>query len=189
MLGSCTTAKVAGRQTGRGMGCICVCVCGRCRLHGAARGACRSDGVFGPGMGDCESGDGICEMTGERQMGKSDDELRKDHTGRKRGRDGAKAESCEEGRQEVGTMQGDAQLTVAPCLPRPISSIPRVPTSRKRQQPWNRLPHRLLPVGLPLSPPTALRLRMCTNKYGWCSWAQQSVLSFVFRASPFGVGR
>lgn len=36
-------------------------------------------------------------MTGERQMGKSDDEgAEKGHTGKERRRDGAKAESCEE---------------------------------------------------------------------------------------------
>lgn len=32
---------------------------------------------FGPEMADWESGDGICEMTGQREMGKSDDEVRK----------------------------------------------------------------------------------------------------------------
>lgn len=44
-------------------------------------------------------------------------------------------------------MQGDAQLTNSPCLPRPtISFISKVPTSRRRQQPWNRVSACPLPL-------------------------------------------
>ena len=73
------------------------------------------------------NGDGICEMTGEDKMGKSDDEMRK--TQMEGATEGlAKDESCEE---DVGPMQGDAQLTLPPRLARPISSISRVPISRR----------------------------------------------------------
>lgn len=49
------------------------------------------------GWGNCEPGDGICEMTGEGQMGKSDDELRKGHVGEERHSErGPRLRSCEE---------------------------------------------------------------------------------------------
>lgn len=64
----------------------------------------------------------ICEMAGWEKMGKSGDAVNK--TQREGATDSrAKDESCE---QDVGTMQGDAYLTVPPCLARPISSSCRV---------------------------------------------------------------
>lgn len=122
MLRSCRTEKVA--DWGRGKGCICVRACVReCMydvgykqymgLQSSRAGQVRFEIRRGAGMGywGWETGDGICEITGEKKMGKSDDEMRKtsrekQHEQRQRRRySRAKDGSCE---ADVGTMQGDA---------------------------------------------------------------------------------
>lgn len=122
MLRSCRTEKVA--DWGRGKGCICVRACVRecmydvgynstwgCTRRLQARFDSRFVAALGWDIGDGKRENGICEITGEKKMGKSDDEMRKtsrqkQHEQRQRRRySRAKDGSCE---ADVGTMQGDA---------------------------------------------------------------------------------
>lgn len=130
-----------------------------------------------------ETGDGICEMAGAGQMGKSDDDMRKRQRPGRQERRAAGGQgwelrgSCE---QDVGAMQGDAHLTLPMPSPGQHRRVPG-PDSRGRHNNLgsDRSPALPLPLSRVSSAPSApLACPRC---------AQQSVLSF--RASPFGIPR